>query len=234
VVSPLGELGATFHGGMSRRSEDWTSSTGHAALREASTLLPMVLESLLERTELLAAVAQRSYIHANGFAKIVLARSDNGQEQLRLHIWPESSTPDPGDTHDHRWSFVSLPLLGTFSEGRFTETTTGDDRCVYQCDSRQGREWLTLRGPMEVKLEQVSAAERQPGESYSCRWGEIHNFGPSSSGVAATLVLVGEPQRAFANVYREDSLTPDELTVPSPSMSSQELANTISLFQRYA
>lgn len=228
MVNPLGELKHTFRGGVSRL-ENWTASTGHAVLREAFALLPAALELLHERTEMLEAVARRSYVHANGFAKIVLARSDDGRDQIRLHVWPDSSAPDPGDVHDHRWSFVSLPLLGAFSESRFTESSTGDDRCVYQCHPRQGRQWLTLQGPADAKLEQLSAADRQPGESYDCRWGEIHRFGPSVAGVAATLVLVGAPQRAFANVYCEDSLAPDELRVPSPSMSSQELARTISL-----
>src|SRR5688572_21463814 len=59
-------------------------------------------------------VASRSYVHANGFDKLVLLGSCAPIYKLRLHIWwPGRSEPELDNVHNHRWDFSSSVVTGT-------------------------------------------------------------------------------------------------------------------------
>jgi hypothetical protein len=96
-----------------------------AALADANTLAALleeldyeaVLREIACDPALLARSAARSYTHANGFTKIVLARG--ACWALRLHIHAEGDRPAAYHVHDHRWPFASTVLRGTFMEDRF-------------------------------------------------------------------------------------------------------------------
>ena len=208
-------------------------------LMKSAALLPEIIEVILSDDDLADSIALNSYLHPNGFGKIVLAHSNLDRTRLRLHIWPETSSRPrhEGDLHDHRWPFVSLPILGRFTETRFAEVgekseVPGDPVYLYHCHPRHGRDRLYLQGCIKSRLTQVFEAERIPGKSYSCEAGEIHRFEPSSPGLAITLVLTGDPAANAAKVYRETVIPDEESTIPAPTMTKLELKQLLSIVLR--
>jgi hypothetical protein len=228
---PLSFLNALLTHRVSSRSEEWYDYTSRNILDVAATLLPRIIQYLHEDTAALAAVASESYFHANGFAKIVLASSADTLEKIRVHVWSAgySSEPsDSGDAHDHRWPFSSVPLMGSFREARFIETASGADKYLYRCRPRSGEQRLRLSGPQEAAIEKVSDSFHLPGNSYYCTIGEVHQFSPSCPTLAATIIVTGTPERNSAKVYSDRSLTSSDLSIPSPTMTTEQLRSVLS------
>lgn len=63
--------------------------------------------------------ASKSYIHANGFQKLVIATANGCGPSIRLHRWIGPSKRS--DIHDHSWSFASLVIKGSLRVEEFLE-----------------------------------------------------------------------------------------------------------------
>ena len=66
--------------------------------------------SILGSDAILAEIASKSYIHKNGFMKIVYETCE--ETICRLHIYPPGASADK-NIHDHRWDFDSITICGT-------------------------------------------------------------------------------------------------------------------------
>ena len=134
------DLHQLFHLKSPSESRRWVPEAAKA-LTHAASLVRDVIDELLRDDELARAVSRKSHIHLNGFAKVVLAQdSHETMQQVRLHIWRTSRDKpahSPGDIHDHRWPFVSLPLLGAFFEERFVTANAGMDVYAYHCNGKR-------------------------------------------------------------------------------------------------
>lgn len=96
-------------------------------LNKQNTIL--ILQDILSQPELLAKIEERSYTHALGFDKIVLAdlskdiHSSLPKAQIRLHIWDPVNTqalPIVESLHEHSFDFVSTVLSGSLENQQFT------------------------------------------------------------------------------------------------------------------
>lgn len=172
-------------------------------------------------------VCSRSYTHPNGFAKVVLAR--NGGEQLRLHFWSNGATDSSsGDPHDHRWSYVSIPLAGKFTEQRFDITKATRDRYLYLCRPRTDDQLIALESAGRVHLVQTGDYRRNAGDDYACAAGEVHGFGPSRDELSISLILTSEPVRSFARVVKRTPVKDAAMHVSAPDMSIETLRKVMS------
>lgn len=88
-----------------------------------------LLNDIILNDKALEIIAQRSYIHALGFYKIVLVDSvkdldgaKDTKSQLRLHIWkPEANAlPIVESLHEHSFDFISTVLSGKIENQCFT------------------------------------------------------------------------------------------------------------------
>src|SRR5438270_8647928 len=77
----------------------------------ASSDLHPLLSRLLEDPSALSEVAARSYVHDNGFVKIVLASGNGTGGAVRLHVWTDGESGQ-NNIHNHCWPFTSLVLSG--------------------------------------------------------------------------------------------------------------------------
>ena len=94
-------------------SEHPQAGEGLVSVLEEQLSLPQVLallQGLLADEQALQAVAARSYVHGNGFVKVVLL--DEHGHKLRLHIWFAGSACEE-NIHDHRWSARSTVKFGS-------------------------------------------------------------------------------------------------------------------------
>ncbi len=123
---------------------------------------------------------------------------------LRLHIWP-AERQEMNLPHDHRWSFLSIPVWGTFRDTRYREAPAGPVYGVFEARhleaSRSGK--LPATG-QTVRLAAVTCVIRKPLRPYRVRRSEIHTFVPATAGRAATVVLVGRARSDRSRVFAEE------------------------------
>jgi len=86
-----------------------------------------LVKQIMSSPELLAEVSARSYMHGNGFLKVVLL--DRGYK-LRLHVWFPGSACEE-NIHDHRWSFASTILAGSLISEIWQDVTVGQSGDVF-------------------------------------------------------------------------------------------------------
>ncbi|WP_353558485.1 hypothetical protein [Paraburkholderia terrae] len=81
----------------------------------------------LARNASLQTVAQNSYLHDNGFTKLVVFRSDRCA--VRLHLWDTLSSNDQivSNIHNHRWNFFSRLLAGEYDQEQFAPSKAAAD-----------------------------------------------------------------------------------------------------------
>ncbi len=66
---------------------------------------------------ILSDIASKSYIHQNGFVKLVYETIED--TVCRLHVYPLGATADK-NIHDHRWDFTSITICGALPMSLFT------------------------------------------------------------------------------------------------------------------
>ncbi|MFH0342048.1 MAG: hypothetical protein ACHBNF_07920 [Chromatiales bacterium] len=91
---------------LSRHSSTPTTTEATDVLRRvrASFEIQALLEQILSSRERLQEVAQRSYRHPNGFARIVLWKDGDFGAKVRLHVWTDNDVPSSGNRgniHNH-------------------------------------------------------------------------------------------------------------------------------------
>src|ERR1700722_3657503 len=108
LASALTEL--DHHG-----SDEASMLTAVTSLSRPETL-SSIIHTLLARPQQLTSELPTAINHANGFLKLVLAT--DGHSQIRLHLWPTSKPTRPPiieNAHNHRWSFATLILHGSYT-----------------------------------------------------------------------------------------------------------------------
>lgn len=89
----------------------------------------LILKDILKRPDLLKKIEERSYTHALGFDKIVLADlskdidSNLPKTQIRLHLWDPKNTqalPIVESLHEHSFDFISTVLTGYLENQQYS------------------------------------------------------------------------------------------------------------------
>lgn len=135
-------------------------------------------------------------IHPLGYTKINLGGV--GGYRARLHIWHGHGSEKP---HDHRWTFLAIPLLGAFTDTRWTPTTGNRYRRADTTPPSAGHD-RTYKPAGTGDLIALSHTTRRPLRPYRCRLGEIHSYAPTGRGPHVSLVLLGRPTRPTSTVWR--------------------------------
>jgi hypothetical protein len=188
-------------------------------LRHHPGLLRSSLALLEHSDEALADVAERSYLHPNGFAKIVL--KVGGGYGIRLHVWHRQGGEWISDAnpHGHRWEFASWIVVGALRETTFAELTHGKThlRCDYDRDER-GVGFLTPTRTADLRV--VDRIDRRAGTVYQRSRNVVHTVTPMGRDLVASVVLQGprafEPTPVYLqpgedSEHREEQLRPGRL-----------------------
>src|SRR5947209_8668763 len=102
-------------------------------LRYIASALPTILDDIVSSKQSIELIASRSFKHTNGFFKIVLHGSSLHEIKLRLHFWPTgSATHTDADPHNHRWTFLSVPLFGALYEERYRVAAENGHREMHE------------------------------------------------------------------------------------------------------
>jgi hypothetical protein len=227
------ELGRWPHQFLKQYSD--LSTLENALPREDKRALRELLLRARDSAQLRMKIARRSYVHPNGFVKMRLYESVYDRSQLRLHIWPEGSgTTDPGDIHDHRWSFRSWVLAGRLHEAVF-QAGTGNilAKLRYVPIGRSMENQLTEVGA--VRVEQIQELAYEPdAAAHEGGVDRMHQFGNVGPRFSATLVLVGPPARAYSYVYREEPRPPLPSASRIPTLTAYDVQDLLSVVIAFA
>jgi hypothetical protein len=211
---PVEELRAAPRGcrtlaGLSRVAEE---------LRDEPRRLYRALSALIGDRDRLTEIAELSYHHPNGFAKVVLhAAKEYG---IRLHVWPTGRPPHAGETepHGHRWDFASWIVAGKLRETTFVPDPAGERYYRHSYHGVQDHKVdLRLAGPASLRPD--SEIVRPTGTVYTRSRSELHTAAPVGSGLVASLVLQRPHEPQPAEVYRSEPVQLD----PLPPLSVAEL-----------
>jgi hypothetical protein len=135
--------------------------------------------------------------HPLGFATIDLIRLRG--YRIRLHLWRRNAVINPG-RHNHRWAFISVPLIGRFLDIRY-DSVAGDEyqRLVCHPPDSDGARVMEQGG--SGGLVERARHTRWPLVPYRCRLGEIHTFAPAGGGPHASLVFLGRARTDTSDVW---------------------------------
>lgn len=170
------------HESASPQLADWL-----AQQFDPATLVSL-LQQLIKSPQQLAAVAQRSYFHGNGFLKVVLLDKDY---KLRLHVWHKGEVCEE-NIHSHRWSFASTVLVGTLRSEIWRNASTNHaqaqqllEYCYHAATAQQAPVIEPLGNCL---LEMESRVAVSAGESYFMPVDQMHCINNPGEQLVATLI----------------------------------------------
>ena len=189
------------------------------------------VRSLLNGTTPLEGVMKQSYVHKNGFQKIVLGRK-NGFA-MRFHRY----LPGEGDqnVHDHRWSRMdSLVLEGSLPADYLAYAKPSDcgaekwERHEY----RKAGDDYVVKHQGEIYLAPDVRVSHSTGELYSMDAKRLHRILPAKEPVATLVVTHPVPaERLWCNLYQKQVI--EELEpVHEVRLTLQQMMASLSHFER--
>ena len=193
----------------------------------SSRLVEQMLRELQQDPERLAVVVQKSYMHDNGFSKIVLGESPHGG-RLRLHVWQQGADAEE-NIHDHRWSFTSRILTGCLHNELW-------DTCIAQAPGAEHYRQFAYRpgrnedryGFNEVGRSWIRRTMQRwddAGTVYSMEPGELHRIvADTALWFTATLVYTAPTE---LNTNRMFTLRDMEGEHPKPRLEPSEIMNLL-------
>lgn len=179
------------------------------------------LKDLLTDDALVESLLKFSYIHMNGFRKLVIFATPDDRFHMRLHQWFSKEKFDQ-NVHDHRFTFWSRILAGSITNKLWEPSSSGIPFTHYEYWPRDGRDTYQMKKVGDVFLKELEPFSVQQGESYFFGDSWLHTTDYNNAPV--TLLL--EDRRAlrpYANVLvRAGKEYKDVVEYDSPSMSLEE------------
>jgi hypothetical protein len=130
------------------------------------------------------AISTRSYLHNNGFLKVVLRDYPDGSA-LRLHVW--MNPEEESDIHSHRWPFMSRVLSGQVEQALFS-VTDGGESLRYSHSSRKHGTGYSLTPVGQATAALNARFTMEPGFTYTLSPAAYHSV-TITRPLTATLVL---------------------------------------------
>ncbi len=214
----IGELAAVI-GGAARDRDGYRQAARVVA--DDSTGLERLLDTVASDRSLARRIADDSYWHPNGFAKLNLHRHHAPQFRLRLHVWPgedlSPTEPECSNIHNHRWDFSSVVLAGGIHIDEYEETSDFDDPKTVPCrrysyEAAEGSLFGSLHPHGTTALRLIGRYDYGPADTHSCVPTTLHTVVPFDWRFTTTLVVQGPDQRDAALVYQRLHRQPVEDT----------------------
>ena len=165
-----------------------------------------LLEAVIAEPRDLRRVARRSYIHPNGYDKVVLvsAKSAAVPYELRIHVWRPDSTGEMPDVHNHDWDFASRVLCGELSCEEYAPHPDGEaqERYLY-LRSQKGAFEIRYQGMARLRV--VRRYTLHAGDTYAMDRMVLHRVRGHSGQITATVILQGPTGHLASEVYRSEA-----------------------------
>lgn len=185
------------------------------------------LKELLKDEQQLVKISRKSYLHGNGFLKIILL--DNGYK-LRLHIWfPEQYCEE--NIHDHRWSFASLILIGSLKNEIWCDNENGISlrEYIYHAETENNVSKKIEIGYHNFCLEKTDVYTK--GQRYFMSKEKLHRIVTSKNEIVATMICTAPTNQTTTRLISIcDNIDP---VIQPPKISVEDLKSCINRFLNY-
>lgn len=179
------------------------------------------IRRVLNDDALASDLAKGSYLHENGFNKLLLFTTQNEWFHLRIHQWlPQEHFEQ--NVHDHRFNFWSLILSGSLTNNIWGISDSGEEFTHYEYRPRNFKEKYEMVNKGSVRLVKEASLAIIQDEVYyfDHRWIHTTSYSPQS----VTVIL--EDRRALrphANVFiRRNNVESNTLLYESPALPLEE------------
>lgn len=158
-----------------------------------------ILYSILKNP--LHVIQNESFMHPNGFIKLVLYHFANGSK-LRLHIWPIKKAVVQNDPHNHTGNFISRILKGSIINQTFSINSDGQSYQHYKDFLKINEHRLDYKKSVHLKIDSTETFLKN--ESYQMNHQIIHRTVPINDNTAS-LVLSMEKRKEYSDVFKINS-----------------------------
>lgn len=154
-----------------------------------NTLMNEALKAIVNSEKLINQISSHSYIHDNGFIKLVLFQANEAISEIRLHLWGlddehKSINTLAGNIHDHSANFTSYILRGSLTEEVYSivddqSNIEAIEAKEYYCSSRGENNYYKMEFKGLRKLICSSSRTFNEGEWHSLQNNILHRAYPS-------------------------------------------------------
>jgi hypothetical protein len=184
-------------------------------------VLALVAE-ILNNEELLISVASQSYLHKNGFLKILLLKEQDFR--VRLHIWmPETDSKET--LHNHCWYLASTIVNGKLTSEIWQDSISENSDFFDEYLYRGKFVAPVLMGKARVELLGVNT--RSAGEAYVLEPHVLHKIVSNEGQMAATLICRSNDVRVWSRNIILNEKIPD---VKPHYLSPEQLKNYLNRY----
>jgi hypothetical protein len=161
-------------------------------MRDQQVLCSEQMKDIINDRSKLETIAQKSYVHDNGFVKIVI--NETLGKKVRLHVFPEDDKIRAAENwHNHRWNFESKILVGSIRhETAGFECVEAGPFVKWHYQRMSNGKFTLLPTTENYRITNHSSEVYITGEKYVLRTGMIHRIIPSGE-FTATLVTTEPP-----------------------------------------
>lgn len=157
----------------------------------------------------LAALANSSYRHHNGFDKIILASPAGSHLKLVLHVWSTNGVDLSDHIHDHRWDFASVVLCGALRLELYAPDAHGGAYSAMRYRPLPGVGDYELQPDGAMSVSPAAMVTMAVGSTYSWASDLLHRAWGLPGLLTATLIVQGPVTRSSTTVLvrSEDAQT---------------------------
>ena len=172
-----------------------------------------------DMTPMRQAWADESYVHANGFAKLVAFVTECGRFRLRVHVWPQGSRTDNLNVHNHRYAFASYVERGSVEDVLWFPAESGDvfRRFIYTSRDASGNYRHEYTGTQALQVGSVRRVHT--GQLYSLSAEHFHYTLPAPSSVTVTYFAEDRRKLLPSAITYSRHHAMDEVETFTPSLS---------------
>ncbi len=187
-----------------------------------------LVSQIIKNPTLLAEVSARSYLHGNGFLKVVLL--DRGYK-LRLHVWFAGQACEE-NIHDHRWSFASTILAGTLTSEIWQDSCAADVHALslqeYCYHAAQDGQPASKTAVGTCAIRRTDLVEQAVGQAYVMPEQRLHRIINHGDQLVATMVCTAPTGQGTTRLIPIcDQIEPD---IQPPRLSPLQLKAALSQF----
>jgi hypothetical protein len=189
-----------------------------------SSRLVKLLGSILDSKDYISEMAENSYVHDNGFDKIVLV--SDARYKLRLHIWWDELTSEE-NIHDHRWDFYSVVISGSIRFEQYKVADTGTLLHEYKYIDQGDQYQIEHVGETILTFDNVGTLA--PKSHYFLSHLIPHRIKPDPSKLTSTIIFQGSAIRNWTRLFSDRMLNKTR-TVQQEPFTVDQLRSRLSRY----
>lgn len=208
---------------LERHAEQEALDNISAALKDfGCSRLYKYLASLVTRQGAMEDLASRSYLHGNGFYKILLA--DLKTHVLRLHVWRRNASAEE-NLHSHRWPFASAIMLGSLTSELWVDAVGEDRQTFPELMYRGKNDPFESVGQCRIRLKNV--VRHVAGDYYSMSADELHRIVNVGDQLTVTLMMRPHNTRSWARNILINETVPNAKPVYVSAMQLRAILDEV-------